>query len=243
MTLTAILFIAGAVLLLAVVAWLLVRPLAAESALGPVVTSELEALSARHCRHLTQMRQALATDDRAFIDRRLPASAAKRVQLEKAQGSPKISVRDRGGFCTARQSGPRCRVTLARNRARPGSRKTLARIALPSVVSNLGGSPMGRWQPRNHRPHAAGGHRRRPRPRTRGAHDLDANSCCRTSHARRVGRVTRSFLQRNFPLPVALHFATSVAGTRDARSRKAIARTGTFLGKRDNLLPTACDNR
>ena len=83
MTLTTILFIAGAVLLLAVVAWLLVRPLAAESALGPVVTSELEALSARHCRHLTQMRQALATDDRAFIDRRLPASAAKRVQLER----------------------------------------------------------------------------------------------------------------------------------------------------------------
>ena len=83
MMLGPIFFAALASVLLLVGLGLLVRPLEAESKLRPTGGVNLESLSARHFRHLAQIRRSLTDEDRLFIDSRLPEGSAKRLRVER----------------------------------------------------------------------------------------------------------------------------------------------------------------
>jgi len=79
--------LSGALLVVAI--WLVVRPLRAESDLGPDAAAKIETLVARHCTHFAQMRQALATEDFDFIRRRLPKKDAARLRRERQRALQK----------------------------------------------------------------------------------------------------------------------------------------------------------
>ena len=83
MTVSPIFFVALSGLLLLVAVWLVVRPLRAESQLGPDPSAKIETLVARHCAHFAQMRQALATEDLDFIRRRMPKKDVARLRRER----------------------------------------------------------------------------------------------------------------------------------------------------------------
>ena len=82
--------LAAALLLLGL--GLLIRPLEAESALRPVSAIKMESLSAKHFRHLSQIRRALTDEDRLFIDCRLPKGSANRLRLERRSALRKYLV-------------------------------------------------------------------------------------------------------------------------------------------------------
>ena len=90
MTLSPILFVALSAVLVAVAIWVVVRPLQAESDLGPDPSAKIETLVARHCTHFAQMRQALATEDFDFIRRRLPKKDASRLRRERQRALQKF---------------------------------------------------------------------------------------------------------------------------------------------------------
>jgi hypothetical protein len=88
-TLLPLFFVALSAMLLAVAVWIVVRPLRAESDLGPDPSTKIETLVARHCTHFAQMRQALATEDFDFIRRRLPKKDASRLRRERQRALQK----------------------------------------------------------------------------------------------------------------------------------------------------------
>ncbi len=90
MTLSPILFVALSAVLIAVAVWVVIRPLQAESDLGPDPSAKIETLVARHCTHFAQMRQALATEDFDFIRRRLPKKDASRLRRERQRALQKF---------------------------------------------------------------------------------------------------------------------------------------------------------
>jgi len=89
-TLSPIIFVALSAILIAVAIWVVVRPLQAESDLGPDPSAKIETLVARHCTHFAQMRQALATEDFDFIRRRLPKKDASRLRRERQRALQKF---------------------------------------------------------------------------------------------------------------------------------------------------------
>ena len=92
MMLGPLIFAAIASVLLLVGLGLLVRPLNAESALRPATAVNLESLTAKHFRHLAQIRRALTDEDRFFIDSRLPEGSAKRLRVERRTALRKYLV-------------------------------------------------------------------------------------------------------------------------------------------------------
>jgi hypothetical protein len=52
----------------------------------------LESLTAKHFRHLAQIRRALTDEDRFFIDSRLPEGSAKRLRVERRTALRKYLV-------------------------------------------------------------------------------------------------------------------------------------------------------
>ncbi|MFZ0038320.1 MAG: hypothetical protein WAK91_12910 [Candidatus Acidiferrales bacterium] len=92
MTLGPLIFAGIAVALLFIGLGLLIRPLKAESALRPVSAINMESLSAKNFRHLSQIRRALTDEDRQFIDSRLPKGSADRLRLERRSALRKYLV-------------------------------------------------------------------------------------------------------------------------------------------------------
>jgi len=82
-------FVGLSAIVLVVAIWIVVRPLRAESKLGPDASAKIETLVAKHCTHFAQMRQALASEDIDFIRRRLPKKDAARLKQERLRALQK----------------------------------------------------------------------------------------------------------------------------------------------------------
>jgi hypothetical protein len=92
MTLGPLFFATLAGVLLVIGFGLLVRPLKAETAIRPARAVNLENLSARHFRYLSQFRQVLSGDDREFIENRLSQGNARLLRAQRREAVRKYLV-------------------------------------------------------------------------------------------------------------------------------------------------------